>query len=487
MKTNFLIIGSGIAGLNFALNAAKKGKVTIITKKKSINSATNFAQGGIATVLEKTDNFQKHIEDTIKAGAGLNNREAVELMVKKSPEAIKKLMKMGVAFASKKGNLIPGHEGGHSEKRIAHVGDHTGEEIEKVLINKVKSNPNIEVLENTFALDLIINKKSCYGCIAIKRNKIISILADQTILATGGSGQIYKYTTNPKIATGDGVAMAIRAGCKAKDMEFVQFHPTAFAKKLSPMFLISETVRGEGAKLVNKSGERITKNELASRDTVAKEIYKELKKSPVYLNITHKKEPWLKNRFPTIFRKLEKHGYNIAKKKIPITPAAHYQCGGIEADLNGKTSIKNLFTFGEVASTGVHGANRLASNSLLEALVFSDRIVKELKKIPTEEFEKIKIAKPEISPPQSTETKKAKEAKKKIQELMWRYAGIIRNRKEVEKTAIPKMKKIHAELSKIKSINPDIAEAKNMALVGTEILQRITERKSSSGCHFIED
>ncbi len=484
IRTNFLVIGSGIAGLNFALNAAEKGKVTIVTKKKSIDSGTNFAQGGIATVISKTDNFKKHITDTLTAGGGKNNKKAVEFMVKKAPEAIKRLAEKGVRFANKSGKLLLTREGGHSEKRIVYVGDYTGKEIEKVLSEKVKTHPNIEIMEDTFALDLIISKKSCYGCLSIYKNKTVPILADQTILTSGGSGQIYKCTTNPKIATGDGVAMAIRAGAKIKDMEFIQFHPTAFARKLSPMFLISETVRGEGGKLVNKKGINFLKNDLASRDIVAKGIYLEMKKGPVFLDISHKKTSYLKKRFPKIFETLKKYGYDMAKDKIPVTPAAHYQCGGIETDIKGQTNIKNLFAFGEVACTGVHGANRLASNSLLEALVFSDQIVKNLKKISEKEFKKVKFQKIKIVDKNSNKTKESKKTKKEIQEIMWEYAGIARNCNKIKKTALPKMEEINQKLKKIKSINPEIAESQNMALTSLQILKAARKRKKPLGCHF---
>lgn len=486
IRTNFLVIGSGIAGLNFALNAAKKGKVTIVTKKKSIDSGTNFAQGGIATVISKTDNFEKHINDTLATGSGRNNKKAVEFMVKKAPKAIQRLMERGVKFANKKGKLLLTREGGHSEKRIVYIGDHTGKEIEKVLSEKVKNHPDIEILEDTFALDLIISEKACYGCLVLHKNKSIPIFADQTILTTGGSGQLYRYTTNPKIATGDGIAMAIRAGAKTKDMEFIQFHPTALAKKISPMFLISETVRGEGGKLVNKQGEKFLKNDLASRDIVAKGIYSELKKGPVFLDISHKKTNYLKKRFPEIYKTLKKYGFNMGQNRIPVTPAAHYQCGGIETDIKGKTNIKNLFAFGEVACTGVHGANRLASNSLLEALVFSDQIAKNLKKIPEETFKKIKIPKIKTNKKIPEESKEVKKLKKEIQNVMWEYAGIVRNHDEINKTAIPKMEKINKKLKKIKSTNPETAEAQNMALTGIQILKAAGKRKRSLGCHFMQ-
>lgn len=479
MKTNFLIIGSGISGLNFALNAAKKGKVIIVTKKKIIDSSTNFAQGGIAAVLDKTDNFKKHVEDTMEAGAHHNNKKAVEFMIRQSPEAIYRLIDLGVEFANDKGELRLTQEGGHKQRRIAYVGDYTGREIEKILIKRVKEHPNIEIFENAFALDLITKNKTCYGAQIIRKKKIENIWASQTIIATGGLGQLFPYTTNPKIATADGIAMGLRAGCKVKDLEFIQFHPTALAKNLSPMFLISETVRGEGAKLLNSDGKEFI-NALASRDIVARAIYEELKKGPVYLNISTKTKSYLKNRFPQIYERLEKYGYKMEKDLLPVTPAAHYECGGIITDLHGKTAIKNLFAFGEVACTGVHGANRLASNSLLEALVFSNQIVEALSS--NKPLHKYTVKIQQIS---HTPKKDTNKLKKEIQKIMWEYAGIIRNCKKIEKEGIPKLKKIQQTLNDFTGTNQEIAETQNMLSVALEILKAAAKRKKPLGCHFV--
>lgn len=478
MQTNFLVIGSGISGLNFALHAAKKGAVTIITKKKLIDSSTNFAQGGIAAVLDKTDNPQKLIEDTLKAGAYHNNKKAVEFMVRNSADAIYRLVDLGVAFEKEKGKLLLTREGGHSQKRIAYVGDQTGKEIERILVKRVREHPNITILEDAFALDLITKRKNCYGCTIIHHDKIKHIFADQTILATGGIGQLFAHTTNPPIATGDGIAMAVRARCKTRDLEFIQFHPTALAKNTSPMFLLSEALRGEGAKLFNSRNKRFTK-ELASRDIVARDIYKELKNGPVYLDITHKSREFLKKRFPQIYGELKRHKLDLAKDHIPVTPAAHYECGGVITDLNGKTRIKNLFAFGEVACTGVHGANRLASNSLLEALVFSNRIIEHLS--PQKKTD-IEIHTPKLLRQNALSLK----LKEEIQTLMWQYAGIVRNRKLVKKEAIPKLKNICNQLKEIPGTNHEIAETRNMAETGLLILKAIKKRRKSLGCHFVE-
>lgn len=488
MQTNFLVIGSGISGLNFALHAAKKGKVILITKKKLIDSNTNFAQGGIAAVLDKTDDVEKHIKDTLEAGDYHNNKKAVRFMVKHSAEAIYRLIDLGVEFEKEKGNLKLTREGGHNKRRIAYVGDYTGQEIEKILVKRVKEHLNIKIIENCFALKLITHRRACYGVQIIYRNQIDNVFADQTILATGGLGQIYSNTTNPSIATGDGIAMATEAGCKARDMEFIQFHPTALAKRITPKFLISETVRGEGAKLLNSKGERfMTKRhklkDLAPRSIVAKEIYKELENGPVYLDISHKDRKFLKKRFPKIYAKLKSYKIDMARNTIPVTPAAHYLCGGIKTDLSGRTKIKNLFAFGEVTKTGVHGANRLASNSLLEALVFSNQIIKKLK--PSKKLKIVTIGRPQLSSKNSKETFLAKKLRKEIKNLMWKYAGIVRDRKKIKREGIPALKEIISQLNKIREINQTIAETKNMANTGLLILKAASKRRKTLGCHFL--
>lgn len=480
MQTNFLVIGSGISGLNFALHAAKKGHVILITKKKLIDSATNFAQGGIAAVLDKTDDVEKHIADTMKAGDNHNDKKAVRFMVENSRDAIYRLIDLGVQFEKEKGNLALTQEGGHNKKRIAYVGDYTGHEIERILIKRVKEHLNITVLENAFALSLISHKKICYGAQIIHKKKIDNVFADQTILATGGIGQAYKHTTNPKIATGDGIAMAIKAGCKMSDMEFIQFHPTALAKKLTPLFLISETVRGEGGKLINSEGKRFT-DELKPRSIVAREIYKQ--DGPVFLDITHKPRTFLKKRFPKIYKKLKDLNIDMAKDRIPVTPAAHYLCGGVKTNLNGQTSLRNLFAFGEVTCTGVHGANRLASNSLLEALVFSNQIAKSLK--PSNKLKVLTLDRPTLSPKSSKDTKTAQSLQKSIKKLMWKYAGIVRKPSQIKSQAIPTLKEILAKLENLKSTNQTIAETRNITITSLTILEAAAKRKKTLGCHYV--
>jgi len=362
-KYQNIIVGSGLAGLTSALILEKYGSVLLISKAGLQNCATNLAQGGIAAVISPEDNFNSHIQDTLVAGAFHNQIKTVEILVKEGPAAIKWLQQQGVIF-----DKNPGLEAAHSYRRVMRISDFSGREIEKVLLKKIKQNKNIKVLENCLVRDLLVEKKQCFG---VKTTK--NIYGDKIILATGGLGQIYVYTTNPKVATGDGVAMAYRAGCQLVDLEFIQFHPTALKDKSSPLFLLSESLRGEGAYLINEKGERFI-SELAPRDIIARAIVKEQEKGEVYLDIRHRGEKFIKKRFPNIYRELKERGFDLTKEQIPITPAAHYSCGGIKVDNYGRTNIKNLFAFGEVACTGVHGANRLASNSLLEAVVFPRRL-----------------------------------------------------------------------------------------------------------------
>lgn len=489
LKTDFLVIGSGISGLNFALNAAQKGKVLLITKKKLIDSNTNYAQGGIAAVLDKADDFNQHLKDTLEAGAYHNNKKAVKFMVKNSPAAIHHLIELGVKFAKEKGKLKLAREGGHKKRRIAYVGDYTGREIEHILVKRVKMNSNISILENAFAADLIVKKKKCFGCQIIHQNKVKNIFAKATVIATGGAGQLYKITTNPKIATGDGLAMGIRAGCKTKDLEFIQFHPTALDRNLSPRFLISEALRGEGAKIINSKGESVMKDkhpleDLAPRSIVAREIYRELQNGPVMLDISHHSQNYLKKRFPQITAKLETLGLNPAKAPIPITPAAHYICGGLVTDLKGRTNIKDLYAFGEVTCTGVHGANRLASNSLLEALVFSSQIVEDLsknKKLRTFDYPKPKIFKQKI------ENKKIiQKYKKTIKTIMWQYGGILRNTEAIKSKGIPKIKSMIIKIDQIKGFSQEAIELKNIAINGLKILESASKRTKNLGCHYVD-
>jgi len=477
---DYIVVGSGIAGLNFAINAAKKGKVLIVTKKKIIESTTNYAQGGIAGVMDQLDNFDKHIKDTLNAGAYHNNKKAVEYMVKHAPEQINQLLSFGVPFAKKGNKLLLAKEGGHSERRIAYVGDHTGNAIEKTLIQNAKNNKNIDIWENSFAIDLLVKNKTCYGLLVLKNNKILKTYAGAVILASGGLGQIYRYTTNPKISTGDGIAMAARAGAELKDLEFIQFHPTALAIKGMKRFLLSEALRGEGALLVNADGKRFMnkydkRGELAPRDIVARAIYNELKHGQIYLDISHKDPGYTKKRFPQIYKELKKRGLDITKQKIPISPAAHYSCGGIKVNLKGETSIKNLYSFGETACTGVHGANRLASNSLLEAIVLSSLIpkIKSNTHLFALKSEQIKIINKKLNT----------NILKKIKSIMWENVGIIRTKKDLQK-ALKSLQELKCRFYLTKFTIKQL-ETRNMLDCAIEITKSALKRKKSIGCHFM--
>ncbi|MBU1446557.1 L-aspartate oxidase [Patescibacteria group bacterium] len=483
---DFIVIGSGIAGLSFSLNVAKKGKVLIITKKEVIDSTTNYAQGGIAAAIGELDDFEKHIKDTLEAGAYHNKLSAVEFMVKNGPKYIEELKNIGVPFTLTSEELSLTQEGGHSQKRIIYAGDHTGNSIETTLVNAVKSNKNITVWENVFAIDLLVKNQTCYGLSILKNKKIQHIYSSYIIMATGGVGQIYKYTTNPKISTGDGIAMAHRAGAKTKDLEFIQFHPTALNLPHRQKFLISEALRGEGAYLLNHEGKRFMqkyspKKELASRDIVSRAISIEEESGKVYLDITHKDKTFVKNRFPQIYKKLKKIGIDITKDIIPITSAAHYMCGGVVVNLKGETNIKNLYAFGETACTGVHGANRLASNSLLEAIVFSSEIAKRLKAKPKQnKFPEFPILKTVVC---RNTAKNLSYTKRLIKEIMWKNVGLVRTTGGLKK-AILKLEKLKQDF-KFYTCSDTELELKNILDTATLITRAALKRHNSLGCHYI--
>lgn len=485
MQTDYLIVGSGIAGLNCALTLSQLGKVILITKKNLKDSATYYAQGGIAGVVDKNDSIKDHVSDTLTAGAHHNLEKSVKFMVSHSAAAIKNLEEIGVNFEKDQNGLKLTKEGGHHKNRIAYTGDHTGKSIEESLIKKIKKHKNIEILTNTFALELFVQDNTCHGLVAINNKKIITINSSITILATGGIGQIYKYTTNPKVATGDGIAMAQKAGSKTKDMEFIQFHPTALNKPISPRFLISETVRGEGAILLNTQNQRFMEKihklkELAPRDIVAEAIYEESKKGPVHLDLRGRERSYYIKRFPKIYKKLLSLGINMKKDLIPVIPAAHYICGGIKTDLEGRTDIKNLYAFGETAYTGVHGANRLASNSLLEGMVFSSQKI--IIKKNSHPKKQINI---KYHEPTKTEKTTLLKIRKEIKEIMWNYTGIKRNTKIIKTIAIPLMESILEELNSFKPTNELLAETQNMAIVSNLILKSAAKRQKSLGCHKV--
>jgi L-aspartate oxidase len=511
-KTDFLLIGSGIAGLSIAVQLANYGSVIIITKKKDKESNTNYAQGGIASVIAKTDSFDSHVRDTVTTGAGLCHKEAVKHMVSKGPRAIKQLIEVGVHFSHDNvGNLELGLEGGHSKNRIVHAKDYTGQEIEQALLRRVKNNPNIQMLENHIAIDLITEHQThnrdfskgihCLGAyiLDIKNNRVKTILASTTILATGGCGQVYLHTSNPAIATGDGIAMAYRAGAKIANLEFMQFHPTILFHQNAGSLLISEAVRGFGAILIDRSGnafmkEYHNKGELAPRDVVARAIDSEMKKSGehcVYLDLRNKNADAIKSRFPIIYSKCIELKIDITSEPIPVVPAAHYMCGGVVVDMSGRTSIDRLYACGEVAFTGVHGANRLASNSLLEAVVFSNSVVNALKK----QSKEIPTAAEEVLPWNAEGTFNRDEwvyivhDKHVIQSVMWDYVGIVRSDFRLAR-AWRRIEVIAAEVEEFYKktiVNNDLIELRNIATIATLIIQCAMNRKESRGLHFNTD
>ncbi len=511
ITTNYLVIGSGVAGLTFAVKIAEKfpnKTITIVTKGDDDESNTKYAQGGVAVVIDtEEDSFQKHIQDTLIAGDGLCDKTVVEMVIKEGPQRFKELILWGANFdLDIEGNFDLGKEGGHSEYRVAHHKDITGFEVERALLQRVYQLPNVTLLPHHFAVDLITEhhlerpnpvQLSCYGAYVLdqKNRNILTIKAESTILASGGIGCVYGHTTNPIIATGDGVAMAYRAKAQIKDMEFIQFHPTTlYNAEGGTSFLISEAVRGFGAYLRDKKGYRFMpyydeRAELASRDIVSQCIDKELKKSGdthVFLDCTHLDIDAFKVHFPTIYEKCKSLHIDISKDWIPVVPAAHYLCGGIVVDKQGKTTINNLFSCGECTQTGLHGANRLASNSLLEALVYAHNIYKYLS-ANTSEQNNLTI--PEWNDKGTSITKEhvlIKHNLKQLQALMVDYVGIVRSNDRLIK-AIIHLDLIYNEvegLYKKSKVNTSLCELRNMINVAHLIVGQSLERKENKGGFF---
>jgi len=499
-QTNYLIIGSGVAGLTFAIKIATtfpEKKVTIVTKSNEDESNTKYAQGGIAVVQNKLDDdFKKHIDDTLICGDGLCDENVVTMVVTEGPKRLEELIHWGAQFdLNEEGSLDLGREGGHSKNRVVHHKDQTGHEIERAILIQAHQKNNIEILDFHFALELISENNSCYGAYVLdeKTNEISVISADYTLLATGGIGQLYGHTTNPVIATGDGIAMAKRANATIQEMEFIQFHPTAlYTKNLSSTFLISEAVRGFGAYLRTKNGERFMlkydeRGDLASRDIVSQSIEKELKNSGdtcVYLDCTHLNMPSFINHFPMIYNSCKAIGIDAEKDWIPVVPAQHYLCGGISVDTNGQTSITNLFACGECSRTGLHGANRLASNSLLEALVYADRIYNFLSHLEIDKnktnplFPEWNNKNTELIPSEYT-----LKIRYDLQLLMQQKVGIVRNDSDLikAKNQLENWKKESLEIEKNKKINKDFYELKNMIDIALLIVNQSLSRKENRG------
>jgi L-aspartate oxidase len=487
-----IVIGAGIAGLFTAIRAAETKKVLMITKKSLLESNTRYAQGGIAAVISDEDSFAYHRQDTLIAGAGLCSHEAVEILVHEGPEGVKELIGMGTQFDLENGEFALTKEGAHSQRRILHAhGDATGFEIVRALSEKTLQHPNIEVWDDHFVIDLITQENECYGALVQKPDgsKVLA-LGDATILCSGGAGQLYRYTTNPEIATADGISIAYRAGAEIRDVEFIQFHPTALSYPGAPRFLISEAVRGEGAVLRNIKGERFMESyhpqlELAPRDVVARAIVSEMEKTKstfIYIDITHESADMVKHRFPTIYEYCLNYGLDLTSDWIPVAPAAHYMMGGVKTGLHGETSVKRLFACGETTSTGVHGANRLASNSLSEAIVFGRRII-----------EKICVLPPIEGTPDFTSTAVRSELLKqpivekrlKLQKIMLRYAGLVRTAKGLEKGYDELCRQVQifdASLSKREEY-----EFANLLTCAMLTMQAALIREESRGGHYRVD
>jgi L-aspartate oxidase len=512
MDADFLVIGGGLAGLTFALEAAAHGSVLVLTKTGMPESNTTHAQGGIASVWSPEDSFDEHIADTMVAGAGLCHRDIVEIVVCEGPDRIRDLIARGIHFSLRPGKEDEydlGREGGHSRRRVLHASDATGQEIMRALVEAVRRTPAITVLEDHIAIDLLIDAKfdpsigtpSCWGVYALDKRtaEIKTLRARATVLATGGAGKVYLYTTNPDIATGDGVALAYRAGVPIANMEFIQFHPTCLFHPAAKSFLISEALRGEGAVLRRPDGVEFMKRydaraELAPRDIVARAIDSEMKVygfEHVYLDITHKGAAFVRERFPTIHARCLEFGIDITKDPIPVVPAAHYCCGGVLTDADGVTTVRRLYAAGEVAMTGLHGANRLASNSLLEAMVFGHRSARHAVAL---------VAGDRATPPNrpawnpgaavdSDESVVVTQNWDEIRRLMWNYVGIVRSNRRLAR-ALKRITLLQEEIRQYYwdfKVTADLIELRNIALVAELIIIAAITRKESRGLHYTID
>ena len=484
IRARFLVIGSGVAGLHTAWRASEHGEAVVLTKRSLFDSATAYAQGGIAAALGAGDSPELHRLDTLAAGAALCDAAAVRVLVAEGPQRIRDLASIGAQFDTEPGGRLSlGKEAAHSRKRIVHAhGDQTGAEVARTLIERVRAQPRIRVLESARALDLIVVNGRCLGVRTSVSGRAVEVIADATVLATGGCGQIYRYTTNPEVATGDGYAIAHRAGARLSDMEFVQFHPTALDTPENPLQLISEAVRGEGAVLVNERGQRFMTRrhkdaEMAPRDIVAREIFRERQSGArVYLD-ARKIARSFARRFPGIFAVCRARGIDPRKDRIPVTPAAHYMMGGVVSDLAGRSSLERLYACGEVSCTGVHGANRLASNSLLEGLVFAERVARDMVTLP-------KLTRlPRLDAwdvPRLGDRGAAQVAADSIRALMWDHAGIDRNSKGL-RFCIERLDDLAARLP------AGATEERNMAETARLVAEAALLRKESRGGHFRRD
>jgi L-aspartate oxidase len=503
-----LVIGSGIAGLSFALRVAERASVTLITKKGSADSATNWAQGGIAAVMGADDSFDAHVEDTLRAGAGLCKPEVVRFVVEHGPEAVQSLLELGVHFDLREvGGYDLGREGGHTRRRVLHASDFTGQEIERALVERAERHPNVRILPHTLAVDLVTtgklglpgpNRVAGAYVLDAATGEVSTVEAPTVFLATGGCGKVYLYTSNPDIASGDGIAMAFRAGASVANMEFIQFHPTCLYHPQARSFLISEAVRGEGGTLRTRSGEAFMRRhhpqgDLAPRDVVARAIDAELKRSGddcVFLDCTHLDPGFVRARFPNIFARCLEYGFDMTKQPLPVVPAAHYLCGGVRTNLSGEADIANLFAAGEVACSGLHGANRLASNSLLEGVVFARAAAREvLARLPA-----LTAAAeiPDWNPGSAVDPSEAILVNAnwdEIRRCMWNYVGIVRSNRRLDRAA----RRIRVLREEIREyywnvrLTPDLVELRNLALVADLIVRCAASRRESRGLHYTLD
>ncbi|MES2768001.1 MAG: L-aspartate oxidase [Bdellovibrionota bacterium] len=509
IKTDYLVVGTGLAGLAFALKMAKHGDVTILSKTKSDQTNTNWAQGGIAAVFDESDSFDKHIQDTLDAGGGLCREDIVRNVIEQAPERIQDLIDWGVKFDLQEDHksIDLTREGGHSKRRILHVKDYTGAAIQKSLLHTISKHPNIKILENHFAIDLLVDRKTnpllttpprCIGAYIFDNDKkqVLQILAKATCLASGGAGKTYLYTSNWEGATGDGIAMAYRAGCRVTNLEMMQFHPTCLYHPDARNFLITEAIRGEGGELITHKGEKfMTKyhklGSLAPRDAVALAIDSEIKLSGrecVYIDITHKPKEYLMERFPVIYQKCAEYGIFMDKDPIPVVPAAHYLCGGVHIDRHGKTDLNALFAIGETSCSGLHGANRLASNSLLECLAFahnsSEYIISHKDEFPMTELEPADWK--DSHNEDKDEMVMITHMWEEIRRLMWNYVGIVRSNKRLER-AEHRLDNLMSEVKEYYwnfKMHTDILELRNLALVASLTVKSALKRKESRGVHY---
>ncbi len=509
-RSDFLIIGAGIAGLSLALKIADFGTVLIVAKRDASDSNTNFAQGGIASVLAKNDTFNLHISDTVKAGVGLCREHIVEMVVREGPARISELNRLGVEFTRDGRDLSLSREGGHSRNRIVHCKDLTGREMERILLERVEEHPRIQLFPHHMAVNLITSRHlknapsdsagAIYGAyvLDVEHDRIVPFASRRTVLATGGAGKVYLYTSNPDIATGDGIAMAYRVGARIANLEFVQFHPTCLYHPEAKSFLLSEALRGEGGKIIGEDGRAFMpayhdQADLAPRDVVARAIDTEMKRSGskcVFLDLTHLDKRFIRKRFPHIHSQCLKFGIDITADPIPVVPATHYFCGGIEVDEWGKTNLDNLYAIGEVAHTGLHGANRLASNSLLEAVTFAHRAYLSIKE--NQSALRDKLPEPEAWSEEDTEHLEhsviVDHDWDSARRVMWDYVGIVRNdhRLEIAAQRMAQIRKTMSELYWNCRLTKDILELRNIVLIGELIIRSAKLRKESRGLHYTE-